>query len=72
MRKNINKGNETNSKLFSKGAKKAGTKKKKAKVVMPKLSNLHCPSDMSLEEWQVALRQQQAKKDSFVITQVDE
>lgn len=69
-----NNGIDTNtkSKSSSKGTKKSSTKKKKAKVVMPKLSNLYCPSDMSLEEWQIALRQQQAKKESFAISQVDE
>ena len=37
-----------------------------------KLSNLVCPPDMTLEQWQVALRQQQAARENFDIQQVDE
>lgn len=48
------------------------TKKKRAKVVMPKLNNVSCPSDMTLEGWQVALRQQQAEKENFAISQPDD
>ena len=39
---------------------------------MPKLNNVVKPQSMTLEEWQVALRQQQAEKEFFSISQVDE
>lgn len=48
------------------------TKRKRAKVVMPKMTNLFKPAGMSLEEWQIALRKQQAEKELFAISQVDE
>lgn len=48
------------------------SRKKENKKVTPKLNNLFKPEDMSLEEWQVALRQQQAEKESFVICQEDD
>ena len=51
---------------------KKGTKRKRAKVVMPKMTNLFKPAGMSLEEWQIALRKQQAEKELFAISQVDE
>ncbi len=72
VKKNNDIDSKTKPNSSSKGKKKTNMKRKKAKVVMPKLSNLYCPSGMSLEEWQVTLRQQQAQKDSFVISQVDE
>lgn len=56
----------------SKKTTKKKTTKKRAKVVMPKLNNLQCPAGMTLEAWQIALRQQQVKKENFMITQVDE
>lgn len=62
---------DTPSKSSKKPAKKKATKKR-AKVVMPKLNNLQCPKGMSLEAWQIALRQQQVKKENFEISQVDE
>ena len=52
--------------------KKKGTKRKRAKVVVPKMNNLFKPAGMSLVEWQIALRKQQAEKETFAITQVDE
>ena len=39
---------------------------------MPKLNHVLKPQSMSLEEWQVALRRQQAEKEAFSISQVDE
>ena len=48
------------------------SKNKKAKVVIPKMNNVVKPQSMTLEEWQVALRQQQAEKEVFSISQVDE
>ena len=53
-------------------AGKKGSKTKKAKVVMPKMNNITKPQAMTLEEWQVALRQQQAEKEPFDISMVDE
>lgn len=55
-----------------KATKKKGTKRKRAKVVVPKMNNLFKPSGMSLVEWQIALRKQQAEKETFAISQVDE
>lgn len=59
------------TRFASKTTKKKATKKR-AKVVIPKLNNVSCPSNMTLEEWQIALRQQQAKKELFSVSQVDE
>ena len=36
------------------------------------MTNLYKPAGMTLEEWQIALRQQQAEKETFAINQVDE
>lgn len=60
----------TNRKSSVKGTKK--TTKKRAKVTIPKYSNLLCPSNMTLEQWQIALRQQQAQKESYDVSSVDE
>jgi len=60
------------SKADKKTGKKKTTKRKRAKVVMPKLNNLYKPEGMSLVEWQVALRQQQAEKEAFVVSRVDD
>lgn len=56
------------SKTDKKPSKKKATKRKRARVVVPKLNNLYKPEGMSLEEWQVALRQQQAEKEAFVVS----
>lgn len=48
------------------------SKRKRAKVVTPKLNNIYKPSGMSLTEWQASLRQQQATKETFAIKMVDE
>ena len=48
---------------------KKNTKKKKKKVV---ISHTVKPEKMSLEEWQVKLRQQVSKTEHFVISSVDE
>ncbi|MGM9714434.1 MAG: DEAD/DEAH box helicase, partial [Prevotella sp.] len=56
----------------NKSADKKSSKRKKAKVVVPKMNNVVKPQSMSLEEWQVALRKQQAEKEVFAISQVDE
>lgn len=55
-----------------KGGKGKGQKRKKATVVVPKMTNVMKPQDMSLVEWQVALRRQQAEKEAFAISQTDE
>ena len=47
-------------------------KTKRAKVVVPKFDYRIKPNDMSLEEWQIALRQQQATVENFVIEQIGE
>ena len=50
---------------------KKTTKRKKTKVIVPKMTNTFKPKEMSLVEWQIALRQQQAEKEQFVISQED-
>lgn len=55
-----------------KSANSKSSKNKKAKVIMPKMNNVVKPQSMTLEEWQVALRQQQAEKEVFAISVVDE
>lgn len=61
-----------NSKDNEVGKTAKKTKRKRAKVVTPKLNNINKPSGMSLTEWQIALRQQQAAKETFAIKMVDE
>ena len=41
---------------------------KKKSVRQPKLNNFVCPKSMSLEEWQIALRKQQAQAENFGIS----
>ena len=62
------KGKSTTRKTGKPDAKK----RKKATVVVPKMNNVQKPAGMSLTEWQVALRRQQAEKEQFAISQVDE
>ena len=47
------------------------SKRKRAKVVVPKMNNMYKPADMTLAEWQVALRQQQATRELFAISEVN-
>lgn len=61
-----NKDTETNAK------QKKGTKRKRATVAMPKMTNKMKPRNMSLVDWQIALRRQQAEKENFAISQIDE
>ena len=61
-----NKDTETNAK------QKKGTKRKRATVAMPKMTNKMKPQNMSLVDWQIALRRQQAEKENFAISQIDE
>jgi len=60
------------SKAEKKTGKKKTTKRKRAKVVAPKMTNLYKPENMSLVEWQMALRKQQAEKEAFVVSKVDD
>jgi len=46
-------------------------RKKRAKVVAPKMTNVYRPSGWSLENWQVALRQQAALKEKLFISERD-
>lgn len=64
-------GNNNTKAKRTKSTKKS-TKRKRAKVVVPKMNNLFKPAGMSLEKWQIALRKQQAEKETFAISQVDE
>ena len=48
---------------------KKTTKKKKKKVI---ISHISKPEMMTLEEWQVKLRQQASKSEHFIISSVDE
>lgn len=50
--------------------KKPASHRKKA-VPAPRLSNIVKPRGMSLQGWQIALRQQAARKESFGIVEVD-
>lgn len=62
----------SDSKAEKKTGKKKTTKRKRAKVVVPKMTNLYKPENMSLVEWQMALRKQQAEKEAFVVSKVDD
>lgn len=62
----------SDSKAEKKTGKKKTTKRKRAKVVAPKMTNLYKPENMSLVEWQMALRKQQAEKEAFVVSKVDD
>lgn len=70
MQKDTTKDTKKKSSKASSGKKT--TKRKKAKVIVPKMTNTFKPKEMSLEEWQIALRKQQAEKEEFLISQVDE
>ncbi len=66
-----NQSDEANKATASKatGSTKKATKKKKKKIV---ISHIVKPEKMTLEEWQVKLRQQVSKTERFVIDSVDE
>lgn len=50
-------------------AKKSNTgNKKKNDKTVPKVSYHYKPDGMTLEEWQIALRQQAARKETFIIS----
>ncbi len=57
-------------KWLDKKTTKKKSKKNKAPQV-PKVSYLVKPEDMTLEEWQIALRRQAAEKEQFVIEQLN-
>ena len=63
-----NKASKASASKATASTKKA-TKKKKKKLV---ISHIVKPEKMSLEEWQVKLRQQASKTEHFVISSVDE
>ena len=66
-------GKSAHKKTSSKtSANSKSSKTKKAKVVVPKMNNVVKPQSLSLEEWQVALRQQQAEKEVFAIRRTTE
>lgn len=46
-------------------------KSNKKKSTVKKVSYYYKPSDMTLEEWQVALRRQVAEKETFVVSEID-
>jgi len=49
----------------------SGAKRKRARVVIPKMTNVYRPEGMTLEQWQIALRQQVSEKENFVICERD-
>lgn len=65
-------GGKRRGKVTAQGAKKTKGRRKRAKVVMPKINNMQKPAGMKLEEWQMALRKLQAEKETFAIRMVDE
>lgn len=65
-------GGKRRGKATAQGVKKTKGRRKRAKVVMPKINNMQKPAGMKLEEWQVALRKLQAEKETFAIRMVDE
>lgn len=65
-------GGKRRGKATAQGAKKTKGRRKRAKVVMPKINNMQKPAGMKLEEWQIALRKLQAEKETFAIRMVDE
>ncbi len=48
------------------------SKSAEKQIRQPKISNIHCPKDMSKEDWQHALRQQTAKNEFLSITGPDD
>ena len=68
MVKNNKNTNHQNRKASSSKASSSTKKKKKKQVI----SHIVKPEKMSLEEWQVKLRQQASKTERFVISSVDE
>lgn len=65
-------GGKRRWKATAQGTKKTKGRRKRAKVLMPKINNMQKPAGMKLEEWQVALRKLQAEKETFAIRMVDE
>ena len=50
-------GGKRRWKATAQGTKKTKGRRKRAKVVMPKINNMQKPAGMKLEEWQVAVGQ---------------
>ena len=48
------------------------TSKKKGKKKIQRVPYYYCPSNMTIEEWQIALRRQMAREERYTITSVDE
>lgn len=65
-------GGKRRGKATAQGAKKTKGRRKRAKVVTPKINNMQKPAGMTLEEWQIALRKLQAERETFAIRMVDE
>ena len=48
------------------------TSKKKGKKKIQRVPYYYCPSNMTIEEWQIALRRQMAREERYTISSVDE
>ena len=53
-------------------SEKKKTSKKKGKKKIQRVPYYYCPSNMTIEEWQIALRRQMAREERYTITSVDE
>ena len=60
---------EANVKSKSGRTRKAKRKSAKRRTIM-KISRLHKPEDMGLEQWQIALRKQYAEKQNFILKNI--
>ena len=53
-------------------SEKKKTSKKKGKKKIQRVPYYYCPSNMTIEEWQIALRRQMAREERYTISSVDE
>lgn len=53
-------------------SEKKKTSKKKSKKKVQRVPYYYCPSNMTMEEWQIALRRQMAREERYTISCVDE
>ena len=53
-------------------SEKKKTSKKKGKKKIQRVPYYYCPSNMTMEEWQIALRRQMAREERYTISSVDE
>ncbi|MBR2193655.1 MAG: DEAD/DEAH box helicase [Bacteroidaceae bacterium] len=53
-------------------SEKKKTSKKKGKKKIQRVPYYSCPSNMTIEEWQIALRRQMAREERYTISSVDE